>query len=277
MKTILNRHSVRTFEKVFLSTKDKKMVQDVLEEHNAMQGPFANAIKTHFVENVIPGKKEGIIGTYGFVKNAPAFVVGVATKDFNHLVDFGYVFEHVILKLTEKNLGTVWLGGTFKRSNFDVPLETDEFIPAVSPVGYPAEKPSLREKTVRTIAGSDTRKAFDELFYEKDFDTPLTRSKIPILSPVLDLVQKGPSASNKQPWRLLVDGKNVHVYLKENPKYIGNYIYNIQALDAGIAIAHFELGLKDKNIAYTMKAVDDAPTHDDLRYIITFKLKKSPQ
>ncbi len=276
-KTMRERHSVRTFEKAFLSTKDKELIESILAEHKDMQGPFKHTIKTVLIENKQPSKKEGIIGTYGFVKNAPAFIVGIGSREFEHLVDFGYIFEHIILNTVKHHFGTVWLGGTFKRKQFDIIEDDQSFIPAITPVGYPAEKPSIREQAIRKFAGSDGRKPFEDLFFNQNFSAPLKRSKIPTLSKILDFVRYAPSASNKQPWRVLLEGKNIHLYLKESPKYIGNYKYNIQAIDAGIAIAHLELGLNDKNIAFTTKIMENTPTEDGLRYIISFKLKKSLQ
>jgi len=41
--------------------------------------------------------------------------VGPGAKN---LEDYGYLMEAIILKATELNLGTCWLGGSFTQSNF---------------------------------------------------------------------------------------------------------------------------------------------------------------
>ncbi len=275
IQTIKDRRSIRTYENVFLSTEDKAKIDNLIKEVGALKGPFNNTIRFEYVKNIIPGKKQGVIGTYGFVKNAPAFIVGVGSKQFEHLVDYGFIFEHLILRLTEMGLGTVWLGGTFNRSKFEIDLNDDEFIPAITPVGYPADKPSLRERAIRSKANADNRKPFEDLFFHEAFDKPLKRKTYPLISKVLDLVQTAPSASNKQPWRVLVDDRHLHLYLKENKKYVAMLPYNIQALDMGIAAAHISIGLKEHKLSYDIEQNDKALTADGLRYVLSFKLKKS--
>ncbi len=275
IQAIKDRRSIRTFEGVLLSSDDKEKINSLMAQVSEIKGPFSHTIHLEMVENIIPGKKQGIIGTYGFVKNAPAFIVGVSTKEFKHLVDYGFIFEHMVLELTKIGLGTVWLGGTFNRKNFELNLEKDEFIPAITPVGYPAEKPSLRERAIRTMAKADDRKPFESLFFNQSFDKPLKRKAYPVISKILDLVQSAPSASNKQPWRIVVESKHLHLYLKESKNYIAQHAYNIQALDIGIAAAHIAIGLKDKKMAFDIEENDHAPTADGLRYICSFKLKKA--
>lgn len=275
IQTIKDRRSIRTYESVLLSSEDKENIASLISKVSDMKGPFGHNIRLELVENIVPGKKQGLIGTYGFVKNAPAFIVGIASKDFKHLVDHGFIFEHLILELTKIGLGTVWLGGTFNRNKFEIDLEKDAFIPAITPVGYPAEKPSLRERAIRSMAKSDERKPFESMFFNQSFERPLKRKAHPTISKILDLVQLAPSASNKQPWRVVLTDKYLHLYLRESKKYIAQHPYNIQALDIGIAAAHIAIGLNAKKMAHEIVESDQAPTADGMRYVCSFKLKKA--
>ena len=63
--------------------------------------------------------------------------------------------------------------------------------------------------------------------------------KDPLLT-ALEMVRLAPSASNKQPWRLIVDQNNgVHFFIQIEPK--SDHVLNYQKLDIGIAMCHFEL------------------------------------
>jgi hypothetical protein len=68
------------------------------------------------------------------------------------------------------------------------------------------------------------------------------------------MVRLGPSASNKQPWRIVRDGRLWHFYLLRTPRYIANLgsklgaIADIQRLDMGIAMCHFELTALEKGL-----------------------------
>ncbi|TLN24073.1 nitroreductase, partial [bacterium] len=70
----------------------------------------------------------------------------------------------------------------------------------------------------------------------------------------LEMVRLAPSASNKQPWRILRQGRNWHFYLQRTKGYremaMGRFtgIADIQRIDMGIAMCHFELAAKDSGL-----------------------------
>ena len=64
----------------------------------------------------------------------------------------------------------------------------------------------------------------------------------------LEMVRLGPSASNKQPWRIVLKDGNWHFFEYKEPGYSDRFSYDIQRVDMGIAAAHFDFSVKDKNI-----------------------------
>jgi len=56
-------------------------------------------------------------------------------------------------------------------------LAEDELLPAITPVGHPAEKKSVSEALVRTGARSSRRKPWSALFFTGDGKTPLTEDE----------------------------------------------------------------------------------------------------
>ena len=60
---------------------------------------------------------------------------------------------------TSLGLGTVWLAATIDRKAFEkaIELKEDEVMPAVSPIGYAAEKRAIRENLMRTGMKPDDR------------------------------------------------------------------------------------------------------------------------
>ncbi|MGI5937108.1 MAG: nitroreductase family protein, partial [Oscillospiraceae bacterium] len=74
------------------------------------------------------------------------YIVSQVTDEPYAIEALGYELEKLILFLTTLNLGTCWLGGTFKRSEIWRALGESEraFIPAITPVGY-YERKDLRE------------------------------------------------------------------------------------------------------------------------------------
>ena len=142
------------------------------------------------------GKPIEKLGTYGVISGAQAFVAGVVPKNDAKAVQFGYWFEKIVLCATELGLATCWLGGSFNRADFGrkVALSEQEIIPIVSPVGYAAEKRSVMENLVRSMAKSSTRKPWSELFFDQDGQIPLTAETAGDWAVPLEMIQLGPSA-----------------------------------------------------------------------------------
>ncbi len=187
-------------------------------------------------------------GTYGFIKDPQAFVAGVITQTPTAHEEFGYTMEHVVLKATELGLGTCWLGGTFTKSRFATAMECmpNEMLPAVIAIGYPQQHADIT--LVRKYVHATKRLPFDKLFFEKTFMQPLELSSDEPYYTILDMVRRAPSASNKQPWRIIHNGKDWHFYLQRTEGYgKGTLLFtllqlaDLQRIDIGIAMCHFEL------------------------------------
>lgn len=218
------------------------------------RGPAGNTVEFQFVEKeASEGQAEVRLGTYGYIVGAKTFIVGKMKQDRQRLFeDYGYVMEQLILWLTDLGLSTCWLGGTYTRSQFAraVNLRQDEIIPAIAVVGYPTRQRSLRDRLVRQIAASKTRKPWSELFFSGDFSTPITPDQARPYDLSLEMVRLAPSASNKQPWRILVKGNGCHFFIKRTPHY-DRIIKNIdlQRIDTGIAQCHFELTAREAGLS----------------------------
>ncbi len=182
------------------------------------------------------------LGTYGIITGAEHFLAGAMKKESNEEPQFGYLFEKIVLRATDLGLGTCWLGGTFSRSDFgkSLELEENEFIPIVSPAGVKSERTRILDKVMRAGAGSDKRKPWNELFFENGVSSPLTEAAAGEYKTPLEAVRLAPSASNKQPWRIIKEGGAFAFFLCRTKGY-GIAAYDMQKNDIGIAMCHFEL------------------------------------
>jgi len=155
-------------------------------------------------------------------------------------------------------VGTVWLGGTMNRSAFEqaMELEEDEAMPCASPLGYTAEKMSVREVMMRKAVKADERLDFEELFFDGSFDKPLSREKAGELALPLEMVRLAPSAVNRQPWRVIVTEKAAHFYLKRSKGFGHGEKLDMQKIDMGIALCHFALTAKEAGLALSFSQAD---------------------
>ncbi len=262
------RKSVRTYTGTPLTDSDREKINAYMEELNRNEHPF-NArvrIKLFDVNKEINSKD---LGTYGVIKGAKTYL-GVAVNECPDAMEaVGYVFEKLVLYCASLGLGTCWLGGTFNRGEFAkaMKLEGDEFFPIASPVGYAAAKNHTVDKIMRKAIKADHRKDFEEIFYENDFNTPLTKEKAGEYADILETVRLAPSAKNAQPWRILKDGDTFHFFEK---KTIPSSNHDIQRLDIGIAGCHFDLAAEEKGINGKLTAVENHPDEKGLIYVFSW-------
>ena len=80
-----------------------------------------------------------------------------------------------------------------------------------------------------------------------------------------------PSALNKQPWRIVKHGDDFHFFIS-NDKEEAKEGYDINKIDLGIAMCHFDLTCKELGINGGFKVIDpkieEVPKH--YKYIITW-------
>ncbi len=219
-------------------------------------GPFGAATRFRLIAATEKDRRslKGL-GTYGFIRGATGFLLGAVGPGERNLEDLGYRMEELILLATDLGLGTCWLGGTFTKSSFaaKMALQAGEVMPAVVSVGYIAERPSLVERVVRRSAKADKRRPWERLFFEGRFGVPLSRQAAGAYAAPLEMVRLGPSASNKQPWRIVRVGTAWHFYLQRTPGYLQGLdrrfvVADLQRVDLGIALCHFAWAAREAGL-----------------------------
>ena len=258
LQSIKERKSVRTFNKKKLEIKDKETFQDCLDK---ITNPFG--IEVNF--QLLDAKEHNLSAPV--IVGEDTYLIGKVKRVENFELAYGYSLEKACLDATSLGLGSVMLAGTLKRELFEkaINLQEDEVMPAVSPIGYPAQKKSIRESLMRKGMKSDQRLEFGTLFFEGDFNHPITKENS--WTSILEAVQWAPSATNQQPWRIVVDKDCVHFYKKQSIPT--SLIGDIQKVDMGIALCHFDLERQEKGIQGSFIKTDHPES--EYEYIITFK------
>ena len=261
---IKSRRSVRTFDERVLAKAD---IEKLASFANTIENPYKIPVSFKFMN----AKEYGLncpvtVGT-------DLFVGGKIKWTENASVAFGYSFEMFVLYAQSLGIGTTWLGGTMNRSAFEdaMELDSDEIMPCASPLGYPAKKMSLRESMMRKGVKADERLPFEELFFDGSFDTPLSKEKAGKWADALEMVRLAPSAVNKQPWRVVACDNAVHFYLKRSKGFSYNEKLDMQMIDMGIALCHFDLTAKDNNLNVVIEQ-NDPNLESDAEYIASFRL-----
>ncbi len=272
IEMIARRVSCRSFDGRPLDPEDAGSLRQALTE--IPRTPFGSRVRFALLDLDGGSPGQARLGTYGVIRGARTFIAGTVTAGARAMEDFGHAMETMILRATERGIGTCWLGGTFSRSGFAAAmnLAEDEILPAVTPVGYPAGKRTLTDRIFRFTASSDRRLPWGDLFFSETWDRPLDRDEAGPWTPVLECVRLAPSASNKQPWRILRRGADHHLFLKRTPRY-GDLPGGIrlQNIDLGIAMCHFEAASRELGIDGKWVAEAPPPEVPGLEYIVTWK------
>lgn len=272
IETIRVRRSCRTYSDEPLEPQKLSELREFLQAN--VTGPFGGSLRFRLVDtDELTSAERRPLGTYGVIRGAKLFIAGAVRRGPQAMEDYGYAMENNILKATSLGLGTCWLGGTFRRSGFAarMNLTEKELLPAISPVGYPGQKRSVTERFFRFSAGSDERKAWNELFYDRDAATPLSRESAGRHDAVLECVRIAPSASNKQPWRIIRSAGAFHFYLCKTPRYDAFFKdIPLQSIDMGIAMCHFALASRELDLEGIWKIQDPGIPSGEWIYVASW-------
>lgn len=281
IEAIDKRVSVRSYSDKPISPETRQEITDLLQLPH--DGPFGHTVSFTLVDFSEIDKKEiKTLGTYGLISGAKSFIVSSVrdcSKEIDGekaFVDVGYCFEKIILAATNMGLGTCWMGGTFRRANFSryANVSEDELVPAISPIGYPRGRRTLRDIAVRRFVNSNSRKSWKDLLFIENSNTPLTKEIAGEYEVPLECVRLGPSASNNQPWRIVYQKQTgaFHFFLKRNlgyNKFPGKV--DLQLIDMGIAMCHFELGAREMGLVGIWEMKKPELNIHKAEYIATWK------
>ena len=259
---IRKRRSVRTFNNERLSDEDQGKIKEYAKTAN---NPYGIDFEWFFLDS----KKEDL--SVPVIVGCDTYITGKAKK-CEHLEEaFGYSLEKIVLYATSLGIGTTWIAGTMDRKGFEkaIGLKDEEVMPCISPLGYPAEKMSFREAMMRKGAKADERKNYAEIFFDEGFNKPLLIDDE--MKDVFEAVRLAPSAINRQPWRIIKQGNSYHFYKKQGIKIDPDF--DMQKIDMGIAMCHFDMLLKEKEINSRF-LIEDPKTYvpEGIKYIATYTI-----
>ena len=262
MELIRRRRSVRTFDGNPLRPEDAEKLLRFAEN---IETPYGIPVAW----KLLSAKADGLSSPV--IVGADTYIAGKLRRRPHAEEAFGYAFEKLVLYAGSLGIGTTWIAGTMDRPAFEkaMALEADEVMPCVSPLGYPAKKMSLRETMMRKGVHADSRMEFSALFFDGSFEKPLSENAP--FSDALEMVRLAPSAVNRQPWRVVMDGSQAHFYEKKSRGYVDASGWDLQKVDLGIALYHYAYALNEN----VQLSLDNPGLHapDGVEYVATLTAK----
>ncbi len=260
------RRSVRSFDGTAPNAEEK---EKLLAFAAAIENPWGLGVEFRLLDAAEHGLSSPVI-------TGERWYLGAKIKAAPHMEEaFGYSFETLVLYAHSLGLGTTWIGGTMDRAVFGraMELREGERMPCVSPLGRPAAKMSLRETVMRRGVRADWREDFSALCFDGDFSKALTEAEAGDLAAPLRAVLLAPSAVNRQPWRMVRQGRSVHFFVRHARGYVSAAAGDLQKVDLGIALCHFALCAEELGLAprFSLEAPALAAPADT-EYIATYTL-----
>jgi len=196
--------------------------------------PFPSA-RSCLVNKPAKSVIKSIIGSYGKMEGAPAFIAFIGNMDSGSVQEeVGYTGEGIILEVTALGLNTCWVGGFFRPEKVAslIEIKSNERVLAVTPVGYAHNNKSLGEKLATGFGRTYRRLPVSRLVSGVKWDEFSEWAKTAIQAARL-----APSAANRQPWGFTVEDNSIVVRIRSH----GPELTVSKRLDCGIAMLHIEV------------------------------------
>ena len=242
---IRNRRSVRSFAGEPLRQEDAARI---LAFANELENPYELQIEWKLLDR----KNENL--SVPVITGTDTYIAGKMQRTAHAEEAFGYTFEKVVLFAQSLGVGTTWIAGTMDRKAFEHAMH-------------------LTETMMRKGVKADSRLDFEKLFFDGAFEKPLSAETAGELRLPLEMVRLSPSAVNGQPWRVICCGDCIHFYEKKS-KGMASGTWDIQKIDMGIALCHFELGAVESGLHPVLYVENPGMSgRDGLIYIASFRIE----
>lgn len=255
MEAMEARVSTRSFDGAGLTAPEAAELTAMLKSVAREAAPFGNRVRLALAggaevmgsgaggDGAAGGKAAGKgakplrLGTYGLIAGASAFIVPAVLPGVGAMEDAGFIIEKAVLEATALGWASCWIGGVFSRSKAAkiAAAAEGELVPAVIALGRPAGRRSLADRIVTGAAKSRSRKALADIVFAAEGLEKAWAGAAAAL-------RNAPSASNKQPWRLLrLAGRDEWLIFLDEDKVYNNSLgaVHIQNIDIGIGMRHF--------------------------------------
>jgi nitroreductase len=266
---IKKRKSCRTFIQVGLKPADKTELERFIVENS--KGLQDEVMNFRILDKKDADKQMKL--NYGMITGHNTYILGTSKSTAESRVNYGYLLEKVVLKATDMNISTCWIG-YFDHTYFnEIHIEDGFEIPGIVIIGYSDDKQSYQDKIVRFSINASNRNSWNKLFFNYNSKTPLEPGDLKEYSDSLEMARLAPSSGNTQPWRVFYDDtvKEFHFFKKSVSKRYE--LRGLHDIDMGIAIAHFELTSLQNRLSgrWLNHTNENVRTIADLQYIMTWK------
>ncbi len=267
IEIIKRRKSCRTFNHASLILADKQDLESFIIENN--RGLGNEVVNFRIIE-----KKNGdkiLKLNYGMIRGHNTYILGTSRSSIDSRVNYGYLLEKVVLKATEMDMATCWVG-YFDSSYFNEADIEDGFeIPGIVIIGNSDDRQSYQDKIIRLSISASKRNSWDNLFFNYKLKTPLTPEDVKKYCDSLEMVRLAPSSGNTQPWRVFFEETENEFHFFKKVISERYELRGLHDIDMGIALCHFELTSLQNGLSGSWLKHGNVGSIDDMQYVMTWE------
>ncbi len=264
-EAIYNRKSVRDYSPKSLSKEELSAIKDKIDDLDPLYKNIDWDILLAEEGKKVQTTFSGLTSKFAKVE-APHYLIGTSETRKGHLVNTGFLLEDLVLYLTDREVGTCWIGAGINEDLLDDIYDLKYDLVIMVAFGDSVEGKS----NLRKDPSEAKRKSLDELVINdmEEIQEPW--------KDILKTVRIAPSAVNSQPWRFFYEDDEIHVYIEKGGMFkklmgkIGD-LDRLNHIDVGIALKHLEIGAlyHSKDIRF----LDQERKKSGYEYIISARLE----
>ena len=229
INAINERCSRRTYRSKYLADDICNEIKRIVDETNKI-----SSMNFQFIKD---GKKalSSFSASKGMFSGLPSYIALTGEDTQKARENIGYYGEIILLQLVNGGLGTCWVCGTFNKTQVEkeITLNKCEKLYGIIAAGYVIPEKSAKENIIYN-ATHKTANPYQRMFINCDKELP------DYLVAAMKLVEKAPSAVNRQPYKFSYIDNILSVTVDEP--------YSEKSIDLGIAKLHIELGAANKGV-----------------------------
>ena len=242
-QVLMSRRSIRRYNPNPLASEEINTIAEYIPSINTLEQ--SNQLRV-LIKN--PSQNKELISflpTFGKMISPPHFLVPYIFGEESSLIDLGFRMQQVVIQMWRNGIGSCFIGCLSNEEKikryFDLP-DTCR-IAAILVFGKPKYgfEGFLINRLFRKIYGGDRRKALSEIFFLNGFDNPCLPPNC--INTIIELARYSPSAINSQPWRFLLKGEDLYLFILKPKDMVKNTRLNYAFHDAGICMANITYAL----------------------------------
>jgi len=223
--------------------------------------------------NELSQKLEGLIGYNNIMINAPHYMLILGNKEEIAYKMTGYLGEWLVLKLIKEDIGSCWVDLNGNDIGEKLGLNVEKDVLGIIAMGYP--KSDLKISAIynskkRMGSGgypntdleykednTTSRKPIEDIVFLSKWGNKITVNELEVrgYAEVFYYMRLAPSWVNRQPWKFILDGTKIVLYIEKDEKVAKNSLL----LESGIAMLYFEVAMHGEGIPgyWKLEKIDD--------------------